>query len=148
MKKIFIRLCVLFWFSLGLSAQEINKTEYSNKILGEWIQLNFDAESGDYSQSQILYYFKNNNTLEILDNNVLRGTYTYEIILTSNYQNIFVSTQSDNQLAILKVVDKEDSDYVDVYSVTILYNDANKLIIGMEFPGGRYNHMNFIKKYR
>lgn len=146
MKKIFIKLLVVFCFSSCLSAQEINKNDYSNKILGEWILLNFDAESGDYSQSQILYNFKTNNTLEILDNNVLKGTYTYEIILTNNYQNIFVSTKSDKQLAILKVVDKEDSDYVDIYSIKILYNNANKLIIGMEFSGGTYNHMTLEKK--
>lgn len=137
---------MIFCFSWCISAQEINKNDYSNKILGEWIQLNFDAESGDYSQSQILYNFKSNNTLEILDNNVLKGTYSYEIILTNNYQNIFVSTKPNKQLAILKAIDKEDSDYIDVYSIKILYNDSNKLIMGMEFPRGRYNNMTLEKK--
>ncbi|MFC5979178.1 hypothetical protein [Flavobacterium salmonis] len=146
MKNIFIKLCIVFFFSSYISAQEINKNEYSNKILGEWIQLNFDAESGDYSKSQILYNFKTNNTLEIIDNNILKGNYNYEIILTNNYQNIFVSTTNDKQLAVLKIVDKEDSDYVDVYSIKILYNDAIKLIIGMEFPGATYNHMTLEKK--
>jgi predicted aldo/keto reductase-like oxidoreductase len=114
--------------------------------LGEWIQLNFDAESGDYSQSQIVYNFNSNNTLEIFYNNVLKATYTYEIILTTNYPNIFVSTKDNKQLAVLKAIDKEDNDYVDVYSIKMIYNDSNKLIMGMEFPRGTYNNMTLEKK--
>lgn len=146
MKKIFIKLCVIFCFSSCVSAQEIDKQDYSNKVLGEWIQLNFDAESGDYSQSQIVYNFNSNNTLEIFYNNVLKATYTYEIILTTNYQNIFVSTKDNKQLAVLKAIDKEDNDYVDVYSIKMIYNDSNKLIMGMEFPRGSYNNMTLEKK--
>lgn len=146
MKKIFIKLCVIFCFSSCVSAQEIDKQDYSNKVLGEWIQLNFDAESGDYSQSQIVYNFNSNNTLEIFYNNVLKATYTYEIILTTNYQNIFVSTKDNKQLAVLKAIDKEDNDYVDVYSIKMIYNDSNKLIMDMEFPRGSYNNMTLEKK--
>lgn len=46
----------------------------------------------------------------------------------------------------MKAIDKEDNDYVDVYSIKMIYNDSNKLIMGMEFPRGTYNNMTLEKK--
>jgi len=124
---------------------EINKNEYPNKIFGKWARLNFNPELGEYNHSEELYNFKSNNTLEILKNNVVNETYSYEISLTDNYQNIFISTQIGKPLVILKLVDNEDKDFVDIYSIKILYNSAGNLVLGMEFPGRTYNHITLEK---
>ena len=127
------------------NSNEINKNEYPNRIFGKWVRLNFNAELGEYSHSEELYNFKSNNTLEILKNNVVSETYSYELTFTDNYQNIFTSTQIDKQLVILKLVDNEDTDFVDIYSIKILYNNTGNLVLGMEFPGRTYNHITLEK---
>ena len=146
MKKIFLILCFIFISTNQLVAQEINVNEYSSKIIGQWELLNFDAKEGEYSISNTIYRFKNNNFLEIVENNKVIQTLTYQVILTNNYQNIFISTRENLKLAILKTIDVDDSDFEDSYSMNILYNDTHKLILGLEFPGGRYTSMTLRKK--